>query len=132
MIPELIKNGQVRHAYLGITSVAVPAQLARDLNLPTDKGALIQSVAPGSPADKAGLRAGSTPTAAQLIAGGDLIVAVDGTPVANPTDISAAIADRKPGDKVTVEFMRGQTKKSVVVTLGNRPNTSAGAQPTSP
>ncbi len=82
---------------------------------------VVVSVASGSPADKAGIRAGQTQTAAGLVAGGDLIVGVDGKPISDPTDISNAIATKKPGDKVTIEFYRGRTKKSVTLTLADRP-----------
>jgi S1-C subfamily serine protease len=122
VIPQLIKTGKVSHAYIGITTTAVPPQLVKDLNLPTPKGALIQSVAPGSPAAKAGLKAGRTQIQGQLMAGGDLIVGIDGKPVAKPEDISAAIATRKPGDAVRIDFYRGHAKKSVTLTLADRPN----------
>jgi S1-C subfamily serine protease len=129
VIPQLIKTGKVSHAYIGVTTTAVPPQLVKDLNLPTPKGALIQSVAPGSPAAKAGLRAGSTRIQGQFVAGGDLIVGIDGKSVTKPEDISAAIATRKPGDKVRIDFYRGHTKKSVTMTLGDRPNKAPGQGP---
>jgi S1-C subfamily serine protease len=133
IFPQLIKSGKVEHAYIGVTTVGVPPSVARDLNLATDKGALVQSVAPGSPADKAGIRAGNTQTTSQLVAGGDLIVGVNGQAISSPADISAAIADKKPGDHVTIDFYRGQSRKSVTLTLGNRPNTPSQTQsPTFP
>ena len=78
----------------------VTPQLAQDLNLPVDHGALIVSVTPDSPADKAGLRAGRTGTSQGVTAGGDLIVAVDGKEMQNEDDVATAIAAHKPGDKV--------------------------------
>jgi S1-C subfamily serine protease len=128
VIPQLIKSGKVSHAYIGITTTAVPPQLVKDLNLPTDKGALVQSVAPGSPAAKAGLRAGTTRIQGQFVAGGDLIVGIDGKPVTRPEEISAAIAGKKPGDQVRIDFYRGHTKKSVTVTLADRPNKAPSGQ----
>ena len=121
VFPELIKSGRVPHAYIGITTAALSPTMVKDLNLPADKGALVQAVEPGSPADKAGLQAGKTPTATNLIAGGDLIVGVDGKPVSTPTDVATAIADNKPGDQATIEFYRGHTKRTVTVTLADRP-----------
>jgi S1-C subfamily serine protease len=128
IFPQLIKHGEVKHAYIGVTTVSVPAQLAHDLNLPTTSGALVQSVAPGSPADKAGLRAGNTQVGGQIVAGGDLIVGVDGHPVKSSADVSTAIADKQPGDTVRIDYYRGEQKRSSTLTLGNRPNRSDSAQ----
>jgi S1-C subfamily serine protease len=121
VFPALIKSGRVPHAYIGITTAPVSAQVVRDLNLPASSGALVQAVEPGSPAARAGLRAGRTQTAGALIAGGDLIVGVDGKPVRTPNDIAGAIASHKPGDKVAIEFYRGRQKQSATVTLADRP-----------
>jgi S1-C subfamily serine protease len=122
VIPSLIKNGKVEHAYMGVTTTSVTPDIAKALRLPQSDGALVQSVAAGSPASKAGIKAGTRQVQGGLVAGGDLIVGVDGRPVHTPDDISAAIADNKPGDQVQVQFYRGSTKRSVTVTLGNRPN----------
>jgi S1-C subfamily serine protease len=121
VFPALIKTGKVPHAYIGITTAPLSPTLVHDFNLPTDKGALVQAVEPGSPGSKAGLHAGQTQTSAGLVAGGDLIVTVDGKPITTPTDIAAAIGNHKPGDKVTIEFYRGRTKRSTTVTLADRP-----------
>jgi S1-C subfamily serine protease len=129
VLPQLIKTGEVKHAYIGVTTTRVPPELVKDLNLPRDNGALVQDVQPGSPAEKAGLRAGKTQTGAGVVAGGDLIVGVDGRTVQEPEDIAAAIADNQPGDKVRVDFYRGKTKKSVTVTLGDRPDRAPSALP---
>src|SRR4051812_47048517 len=121
VFPSLIKTGRVPHAYIGITTAPLTPTLVHDFNLPAQDGALVQAVEPGSPAAKAGLRAGKTQTSDQLIAGGDLIVAVDGKPVLKPEDIAGAIGDDKPGDKVTIQFYRGRAKRTVTVTLADRP-----------
>jgi S1-C subfamily serine protease len=122
VIPKLIKNGKVEHAYIGVTTTEVNQQVAKLLKLPAGSGALVQKVAPGSPAAKSGLRAGTRQIQGQLVAGGDLIVGVDGAAVHTPQDISNAIAAKKPGDRVRIDFYRGTAKKSVTLTLGNRPN----------
>jgi S1-C subfamily serine protease len=121
VFPALIKNGRVPHAYIGITTAPLTPAMVKDLNLPADKGALVQAVEPGSPAEKAGLHAGKTQTADGLVAGGDLIVGIEGKPVSTPNDIAAAIEDNKPGDRVAIEFYRGGSKRSVTVTLVDRP-----------
>ncbi|HEX6460947.1 MAG TPA: trypsin-like peptidase domain-containing protein [Thermoleophilaceae bacterium] len=125
-IPQLEKNGKVLHAYLGVSTAQLSPQDARDLNLPSDKGALVQQVMPGSPAAKAGLRAGNTQTSTGLVIGGDLIVKVDGKPIAKPGDVAAVVSGHKPGDKVQVQFYRDGRLKTVTVTLGNRPAGTSG------
>jgi S1-C subfamily serine protease len=121
VLPALIKSGRVPHAYIGITTAPLTPQIVHDLNLPSSRGALVQAVQPGSPAARAGLQAGHTRTSTSLIAGGDLIVGVDGKPVNTPEDIATAIGDNKPGDTVAIEFYRGHAKKTVSLTLADRP-----------
>jgi S1-C subfamily serine protease len=126
-VPQLEKSGKVQHAYIGISTAQVPSGDAKALNLPSDKGALVQSVVKGGPAARAGLKAGNDQTASGLVIGGDFIVKVDGKRISKPDDIAAAIADNKPGDKVQVQFYRGGKLKTGTITLGNRPaNFNAG------
>jgi len=121
VVPQLKEDGKVDRAYLGVTTAPVTAQVADDLNLPAKQGALVQAVVDSGPADKAGLRAGRTQTADGLVAGGDLIVKVDGRDIKAPEDVAAAIADNKPGDSVKVEYFRGDDRKTTTIRLGNRP-----------
>jgi len=117
-----LKTGEsVERAYLGVQMQRVTPQLAQDLNLPVDHGALIVSVTPDSPADKAGLRAGKTGTSQGVTAGGDLIVGVDGKDMQNEDDVANAIAAHKPGDKVDITYYRGNDKRTATVTLDKRP-----------
>jgi S1-C subfamily serine protease len=127
-IPQLEKSGKVQHAYLGVTTAPLDGQQAKDLNLPSAKGALVQSVVSGGPADKAGLRAGNTQTSAGLVIGGDLIVKVGSKRVTKPDDLAAALATMKPGDKVTIQVYRDGKLKTLTATLGNRPASAGGGQ----
>jgi S1-C subfamily serine protease len=120
-IPQLEKSGTVAHAFLGVSTAPVSSDEAKSLKLPTSKGALVQDVTSGSPAAKAGLKAGSTQLSSGLVGGGDLIVKVAGKAISKPDDIAAALATKKPGDKVPVQFYRDGKLKSASVTLGNRP-----------
>ena len=122
LLPKLKQGGKIERAYIGIEMTDVSGQLAKDLNLPVKKGALIQSVVPGGPAADAGLRGGRTETTQGITAGGDLIIKVDGKSVAKSDDVARAIADNKPGDTVTIEYYRGNDKKTAKVKLGKRPN----------
>ena len=81
---ELIDKGQVNHAFLGISGADLSPDIADALNLDVNHGALVQSVVPGSPADKAGLSAGNATASidgARVSAGGDVITQVDGKDV---------------------------------------------------
>ena len=128
IIPQLIREGRVDRGYLGVSTITIDESLA-DLNLPVDQGALVQSVEPGSPADKAGIRGGDI--AAQLNGtrlqlGGDIITAVDGRPIRTDDDLTAAIGNRRRGDKVTIELRRDGREKTVEVTLEQRPSQLGG------
>ena len=121
VVPELEKHGKVLRAYLGVTTRAVTGSLARAVNLPTERGALIQDVVPGGPAARAGLRAGDIRTEEGIVLGGDVIVKVAGRDIRKPEDVSAAIADRKPGEAVEIEFYRDDELERKKVKLGTRP-----------
>jgi S1-C subfamily serine protease len=122
IIPVLIRSGKVPHAFIGVTTAPVTPQVAKQLNLPVTEGAVVQEVQSGSPAAKVGLRAPATQNPNALTPGGDVIVGVDGRPVNTPEDISAAIARHKPGDRIRIDYYRGKAKRSVTITLGDRPN----------
>jgi S1-C subfamily serine protease len=121
IVPQLKDDGEVERAYLGVTTTTVTEQLAEDLNLPVDQGALIQEVVDGAPADEAGLRAGRTEIAQGIRVGGDIIVSVDGQDISRNSDVADAILDNKPGDEVEIEYFRGDDRKTTTVELGERP-----------
>ncbi len=128
-LPELEKNGTVQTAYLGVVMVAVDGSLS-SLNLPVKSGALIEKVEAGSPAAKAGIRAGNIEAKVagnEIAVGGDIIVGIDGKKVTSSESLASYVGAKKPGDTVTLELYResgsgGYTKKNVTVTLGQRPN----------
>ena len=119
-------SGQVAPTvYLGVSSVTVTADIAAAASLPADtRGALIQQVVRGSPAEVAGLRAGAkavTVGGQALLVGGDVITAVDGKAVTTTAELKAAIVAHKAGDKVTVTILRGGQPQTVAVTLADQP-----------
>jgi S1-C subfamily serine protease len=126
---ELEKGGTVRGAYLGVSTLTVDGSLSA-LNLPVKEGALVQSVEANTPAAKAGFHAGNlevTVNGSKISVGGDIIVAVDGKKISSSEDLANVIGAKKPGETVTVELLRangsgGYTKKTVTVTLAQRPN----------
>ena len=124
LLPDLKAGETIERAYLGVQMQDVTKQLAEDLNLASDTGALVVEVTQDSPADKAGLRGGRTETSQGVPAGGDLIVAVDGKPVSDSNEVATAISHKRPGEKAEITYYRGDSKKTVSVELGKRPDSA--------
>jgi S1-C subfamily serine protease len=128
LLPELRQGDEVKRAYLGVTMSDVDEDVAKDLNLPVDRGALIQQTAENGPADDAGLRGSSgSDTSGNITGGGDLLVKVDGEEVENGDDVAAAIEDNQPGDTVEVEYYRGDDRETASVELSERPDELGGS-----
>src|SRR3954470_6921502 len=102
VVPQLERGQAVKRSYLGTQTTADPAN---------PNGAQVESVTPGGPADKAGLQKD------------DVIKAVDGQAVKDPSDLSSAIALKKPGDTVTLRIERSGLTQEIDVKLGTRPKT---------
>jgi S1-C subfamily serine protease len=128
ILGSLKKGESVQRAYLGVTSVPVDSQLEA-LNLPVDHGALIQTVEPGSPAEKAGIMAGDlkvelqSATGGDVVLGGDIITKFDGKAVTSADQLSQLVMAHKPGEAVKLELVRKKAVKTVTVKLGSRPST---------
>ncbi len=121
---QLIDDGEVEHAFLGISGTDLTPEIADVLNLDADGGALVQSVVPDSPADEAGIEAGDaqlTVDGQPLRAGGDLITAVDGEAVAGMDDVIAAVDAKQPGDELELTLLRDGEERTVTVELAERP-----------
>jgi 2-alkenal reductase len=123
----LRETGNARYAFLGVSSVPLFPQLVDRFDLPVEKGAWVQEVQPGTPADKAGIRGGKGDTRFQIQSyaqGGDIITKVEGKVIEDANDLSAAVAQFQPGQDVTVEVHRGGETKEIEVKLGERPLTA--------
>src|SRR3954467_2272813 len=121
---QIIKNGKVDHAFVGIETQQVTARLAKLFNLPTDSGLLLRRVTAGSGAAKAGLRPGQTQVVVQgesYLLGGDILVGVEGRSIQTYEQLRDAVAQKKPGDKIKLDIYRRGSKKTVTVTLGQPP-----------
>jgi 2-alkenal reductase len=122
--PSLIANGSYDYPYLGITSTNEISLLEQEaLGLSTSNGVYITGVTPGTPAARAGLKAGTRDTSIiGLQAGGDLITAIDNQPVRNFNDLISYLTKYKgPGDTVTLTVQRGDQVVEVDVVLDKRP-----------
>jgi S1-C subfamily serine protease len=123
-LDQLRKNGKVTYAYLGVETVAIYPQLRERFDLPVAKGAWVQRVSSGAPAEAAGLRGGDEETVFQVRpyrTGGDVITRIDGHPIENPDDLSRVVAGLEPGQSVPVETWRDGERREVEVKLGDRP-----------
>jgi S1-C subfamily serine protease len=120
---QLIKTGKAEHPFIGISVDPISPQLAKLFGLPAQHGLLIRAVDPGSGAAKAGLKAGTTSVIVQGTSyrlGGDIIVAVNGSPVSTFEQLRSALSSLKPGDKLHLDIYRNDKRKSVTVTLGSK------------
>jgi S1-C subfamily serine protease len=133
---ELRAKGHVDYAFLGVTTQELYPQLAQRLGIPTQHGALVAKVEPGSPADDAGIKAGEARISFQgqkdIPQGGDAIVAVDGKPLTESAALPNVISLKSPGDKVRLTVLRGAARRTVTLTLAPRPNKPLPAAPGSP
>lgn len=121
---DLMTDGRVHQAFLGIETMAVGGYLADALDLPVQDGLLVQRVTQGGPAAASGIRGGDRIAQAgmqRFYIGGDVIVAIDGQKVASPLDMSLVLNKKRPGDTVNVTLYRGGKKMDVSVKLGERP-----------
>jgi len=130
-LDQLKNEGEVEHAYLGISGATITADLAKAVNLPVDQGVLVQEVVPDGPADKAGIEGGRTSATiegAQARLGGDIITAVNGKTVASMDEIVEVINESAPGDELDLTLRRGDETKTVTVTLADRPDSDESGE----
>jgi S1-C subfamily serine protease len=128
---QLIETGEVRYAWLGVSTQTLTPRLADHFDYPVDAGAAVQTVVDGSPADGAGIQAGGAEkdfTGIPFRPGGDLIVAIDGVPVETAEDVVRAIAEGLlPGQTTRLTVLRDGKRIDVTVELGQRPETPPGS-----
>ena len=123
VVPGLISDGKYEYPYLGLSSSELGLAQIEALGLNTYTGAYVTSVVPDGPADQAGIRAGETATSITgLNAGGDLITAMDGQPIASFDELlSFLVTNKSPGDTVVLTVQRDGQPVDITVTLGTRP-----------
>ena len=107
IMDDLIKHGEVRRGWLGVTVQPLTASLVEAYKIPVKEGSIIADVQKGSPADKYGLMRG------------DVIVSIGGQKVKNSQDVVFSVRNKLAGDKVKFEVYRDGAKKSIDVTLGD-------------
>ena len=122
---QLLANGKVAYAYIGITTQDVTPGIARAFDLGAQRGALVSVVRPDSPAAAAGLRGGSRRerhNGVDVILGGDLITGINGQAVQGAEDVSRIAGEQLlPGQVARFSLLREGKTRVVQVRLGERP-----------
>lgn len=106
VVEQLKKNGRVIRGYLGVTITSITEDTAKVLNLPSLKGALINSVERGGPADKAGFKRY------------DVVIEFDGKKIEHWSQLKALIGQTEPGKKVSVKVIRDGKEITLQATVG--------------
>jgi serine protease Do len=103
---QLVKYGKVERGRIGVAIQEVSQSLAESFGLDKPRGALVASVEPGGPADKAGIKPG------------DVLLAVNGKAVDRSAELPPLVAGVKPGSKASFDVWRDGAKRSMAVTVG--------------
>jgi serine protease Do len=110
VVEQLKTDGKVTRGYLGVQIQPLNKELSESLGLKSEKGALVAGAQDGTPAAKAGLKAG------------DVITAVNGEAVANARELTRKVAGMKPGSKAEFTYLRDGREHTVTVELATLPN----------
>ena len=108
VVSSLEHGGFVSRGYLGVMVQPVSQDIADSLGLKTSQGALVDQARPGTPAALAGLKSG------------DVITELNGEPIKDAADLTRHVGSLKPGDKVTISFLRDGARKTASLTLGGQ------------
>ena len=106
---QLVESRRASHAYLGVVTAPLTPLIASRLETTAKSGVVVVSVAPGTPAEAAGLQPR------------DIITEIDGTPVTDDATFAKIIDSHKPGDTIDLTVMRGEQTIHVKATLTERP-----------
>ncbi len=119
VVEELRRTGRVERGWLGVSLQALDRELAEALGTTEQRGALVSGIEPDSPAARGGLRPG------------DVVTAIEDTPIRGPRDLAAAVGDRKPGTTITMTIQRDGKEARERIALGTPPDRKeqAAAEP---
>ena len=109
IIEQLVNNGYVVRPWLGVGLYTVDPFVIQRYNLAVNQGVLVVNMAPGSPADEAGLTVG------------DVITSINGQETATASELIRAIHSSQIGQAVGITFWRGQNKNTAYATLAESP-----------
>jgi serine protease Do len=106
VMEQLVKSGKVRRGQLGVVTSRVTSDMAQSLGMPEAKGVIVNSVRPGSAAERAGIRRG------------DIITAINDAPVSDTNAFRNRVASNAPGTEVTLTVLRDNREQKMRATLG--------------
>jgi S1-C subfamily serine protease len=126
IIPDLISKGYVARPWLGFTTMPLSANIAQVFNLSVDHGMMVGDVYKGTAAATAGMRGwvlqesiwGSV-SIQQL---GDVVLSIDGKPLASAEDQDRLLNNKSPGQTVQLEVLRGDRRFTMPLRLSERPH----------
>lgn len=113
VMDQIIKNGHVTRAYLGVMAQEVTPAIAKAFHEQDVRGALVGDVTPDSPASRAGIQKG------------DILLAIDGKPVNDSAELRMHVSLMQPGTQVAVKVLRNGEEKTLNVTLAEMPTQQA-------
>jgi S1-C subfamily serine protease len=119
---DLITEGRVHRASMGVEARVLTPPVAEALHLPVNEGLMLERVNPGGPAADAGLKGGDRQAILgmrRIVLGGDVVTAIDGRPITGQMDLNLALNRKRPGDVVKVEYYRDGKKLEAQVTLSD-------------
>ena len=110
VMESIISNGHVVRGWIGVEPQDITPELADSFGLKQRSGAIIAGVIRGGPADKAGMKPG------------DILIAIEGKPVGDTTQMLNLVAQLKPGDKAKVTVLRDANRPTLEILIGKRPS----------
>lgn len=129
LVPQLLEHGRVIRAWHGINGRLVPPVLVYTLDIAP--GFMIETIEPGSPAEKSGLRGGTFPIAIgvdKFLLGGDTITRVNGESLKDMDTVVRIAKSLKVGDTLNIEYSREGEARTAKVTLLERPSLPGDVQ----
>ena len=123
-IEELVAKKRIIRVWHGLYGRMVDPALAEIINIPTVDGFMIETIEPGSPAEKAGLQGGNLPLRLgqrRLLIGGDIITRVNQTDLKSFDTVMAVLGSLKVGEKITFEYYRDGIDREMTVRVPERP-----------
>lgn len=110
VMEAIIADGQVTRGWIGVEPQDITPEMADSFNIKRTSGAIVAGVIRGGPADKAGIKPG------------DILIAIEGKPAANKTEILNLIAQLKPNNKAKFTLLRNSSETTISILVGKRPS----------
>ncbi len=117
VMQQIIESGAVTRGFIGVEAREITPELLKEVKIVPGSGAYVARVIPDGPADRGGVRAG------------DVLVAINGKPVADPAAMLNIVAELPPGSQAQMKLRRGEKDVDVGVTVAKRPAAPDGKAP---